>query len=207
MREFQFLALGNTQVRYVEAVPTEQPRGSIVLLHGASFSAQTWLDLGTLEVLCTAGYRAIALDLPGYGQSSRWSGAPETFLERCFQAFSLQRPVLLSPSMSGRYSFPFILTHPQALTGFVAVAPIQIPRYAAVLKGRSLPVLCIWGSNDRIVPVKQMDLLIQAIPTGQTVLLPNAGHACYMNATEAFHQHLLGFCHHCTERVLEESGE
>lgn len=37
---------------------------NVLFLHGARFSAKTWLDLGTLSLLADAGYRVAAVDLP-----------------------------------------------------------------------------------------------------------------------------------------------
>ena len=35
------------------------------------------------------------------------------------------------------------------------------------------------------------------LPNAQKVILENAGHACYMRATDDFHQHLVKFIESC----------
>lgn len=40
-------------------------RLQVVLLHGQAFTSKTWEDLGTMALLATNGYQALAMDLPG----------------------------------------------------------------------------------------------------------------------------------------------
>ena len=52
---------------------------AVLLLHGGKFQAATWKTLGTLDVLADAGYRAVAIDLPGSGKSPGWKVDPQDF--------------------------------------------------------------------------------------------------------------------------------
>ena len=165
----------------------------VLLLHGASFQAQTWQEIGVLDALFKANYDAIAIDLPGYGQSQSLPGFESTFLRTFIETLDLQMPIIVSPSMSGRYSFPLIVEHPEKLGGFVAIAPVGIQQYKTQLTDITLPTLAIWGSNDRTVPVRLADELVNRLPNAQKVILNNAGHACYLRATQDFLEHLLGF--------------
>jgi len=186
----KYLNVDGAKIHYQEAGKLTTP---VLLLHGASFSSQTWLEIGTLRILTEKGYGAVAVDLPGYGKSENISGSRPEFLLKLLNALNLNLPVIVSPSMSGSYSLPFIVNHGEKLRGFVAVAPVGIAQIAGKLEGVQLPILAIWGSNDQIVPVQQADLLVKLMPNAQKVMLANAGHACYLRSTDEFHQHLIKF--------------
>ena len=195
----RYITIRGNKVRYLNAGEAAQPQ--VLFLHGASFSADTWRELGSLTHLADQGYQAIAVDLPGYGQSEALVGEAETFLAELLSALDLTNPVLISPSMSGRYSLPLVANSPEMLTGFVAVAPVGLSLFMAQLATVTLPTLAIWGSNDQIIPLTEGTQLCQAMPQADLVILVDAGHACYINATLAFHNHLVAFLAECFRKA------
>ena len=50
-------------------------------------------------------------------------------LGRFMEALGVRTAVLLSPSMSGHYSIPFLLKHSVQLHGFIPIAPVGTRSY------------------------------------------------------------------------------
>jgi abhydrolase domain-containing protein 14 len=165
----------------------------VLLLHGAKFDSSTWKKLGTLETLAAAGYRATALDLPGFGRSPGWAFDHDRFLANLLPVLGLDRPVVVAPSMSGLVTFPLILRHPERVAGFVAIAPAGTPRYAPRLADSAVPALVVWGERDRVFPVAQAEKLAAGFGDATVVILPGARHPAYLDESDRFHEALLKF--------------
>ena len=169
---------------------------SVLLLHGAAFDSGTWQELGTLEVLAAAGYRAVAIDLPGYGQSMGVKGArvkPAEFLIDILPMLNVGRPVVVSPSMSGSFSFPLILERPDLVSGYVPIAPVRAPEYAKQIKDSSVKTLVVWGEKDRLFPPSQAQILAACFLHANTLILPGARHPAYLDQPKMFHAGLVKF--------------
>jgi pimeloyl-ACP methyl ester carboxylesterase len=165
---------------------------TVLLLHGASFSATTWIETGTLDALCSAGIHGLSVDLPGFGQSSRFDHDPAELIGDVVDLLDADRVVVLSPSMSGNYSLPWLMTNPPSAAGFVAVAPVGISRWSPP-EGFAVPTLAIWGSTDTVVPMTQGERLVATIPGAQLVVIEDAGHAPYMQQPDEFNSTLIEF--------------
>ncbi|NXC22718.1 ABHEA protein, partial [Corythaeola cristata] len=74
--------------------------------------------------------------VPGYGDSPpvetvATAQGRVAFLDHVLQELDMRRPVLVSPSMSGRFALPFLLAQGDQLAGFVPIAPVGTKDYTA----------------------------------------------------------------------------
>jgi 3-oxoadipate enol-lactonase len=88
---------------------SEQGQGAtaVLLLHGIGGGRSIWSDAasGTARAIASAGFRAVAVDLPGYGESVA-AGAPDMdgfvgAVQRLIAHLAAERVVLLGHSMGG----------------------------------------------------------------------------------------------------------
>jgi dienelactone hydrolase len=174
---------------------------SVLLLHGARFDAETWRGLGTLDVLAKAGYRVVALDLPGFGKSENWRFDRARLLEQLLPELGIGSPVALAPSMSGAVTFAVLEARPELVAGFIGVAPAGTQRFTARVKDSPVPALVVWGDRDTVFPVAQAGLLAGSFERATVVILEGARHPCYLDEPARFHEAVLKFLSSLRSRV------
>ncbi|GCC38653.1 hypothetical protein chiPu_0017168 [Chiloscyllium punctatum] len=189
------------QLFYRQTAPAEQnPRFSVLLLHGIRFSSETWLKLGTLQELARAGYRAIAIDLPGLGNSKEAAApaklgdpAPASFLLSVLRGLELNSVVIISPSLSGMYSLPFLFGHRDMVKGFIPVAPICTEKFSPEqYSSVQTPTLIVYGEEDKPMGETSFNHL-RNLANHKVHVMKDAQHACYLHNPEEWHQTVLEF--------------
>ena len=185
------VSVGGAEVQILESGRATDP--CVLLLHGAAFRASTWRELGTLRELARAGFHVVAIDLPGYGDSPKSSLAAADFLPELYAALGLERAVIVSPSMSGAFSLPFVAQHPERVAGYVPVAPAAVAEHLAELEGSTVPTLVLWGGADTVFPRSGADELASAFEDAEIVIFEGARHPCYLDDPARFHEQLAGF--------------
>lgn len=174
-------------------------RFSVLLLHGIRFSSETWQNLGTLHRLAEAGYRAVAIDLPGLGRSKEAAApapigelAPGSFLAAVVDALELGSPVVINPSLSGMYALPFLVAPESQLRGYVPVAPICTDKINAADYARvKTPALIVYGDQDPMGSSSFQHL--KQLPNHRVLVMEGAGHPCYLDKPDEWHSGLLDF--------------
>ena len=185
------LTVDSTTIHYLEAGPDDGK--AVLVLHGMKFQAETWRELGTIDLLADAGFNVIALDLPGFGKSAPSDMAPDSVLSLFIKETGLDRPVLIGPSMGGRVSLEFSLDHPEQVGGLVLVGAVGVPENQARLSEITVPCLVVWGSEDAISAPANADILIDGIKDSRKVVIDGAPHPCYLDQPGNWHDGLLLF--------------
>ncbi|XP_009889572.1 PREDICTED: alpha/beta hydrolase domain-containing protein 14B [Charadrius vociferus] len=119
--------------------------------------------------------------------------APGTFLKAVSEALCLGPAVVISPSLSGMYSLPFLLQHNHLLKAYVPVAPICTEKFTAEQYAQiKTPTLIVYGDQD--VELGQASLNnLRHLPEHRVLVLQGAGHACYLDKPNEWHRGLLAF--------------
>jgi pimeloyl-ACP methyl ester carboxylesterase len=84
----------------------------------------------------------------------------------------------------------------KTLRGFLAFSGFpadQVAALHAALPGINAPTLVIWGRQDKLLPVKQADILKRLLPRVQVQVFDNCGHVPQVECAQRFNQEVLQF--------------
>ena len=158
----QRLELGGFGTRAVELDDVDPSGPAMVLLHGFSDSADCWRPL--LRALARHGRRAVALDMPGFGQAARLDReAPILPQLDAFAAGAIEREAELSPdgevivagnSLGGCVALRAAQREDLPIAGVVPVAPagLEMARWISIIE-REAPLRWLMRSP---VPVPEI---------------------------------------------------
>uniref|UniRef100_A0A3B3B714 Putative protein-lysine deacylase ABHD14B n=2 Tax=Oryzias melastigma TaxID=30732 RepID=A0A3B3B714_ORYME len=175
-------------------------RMSVLLLHGIRFSSENWLNIGTMDTLAKAGCCAVAIDLPELGRSKSAKGpaavgelAPAGFLKEVCEKLNLLPVVVISPSLSGMYSLPFLLEYQDLVRAYIPVAPICTEKFTAEQYQRvKVPTLIVYGDQDSQLGEVSLRNLKNLVDH-RVVVMEGAGHPCYLDDPDVWHKALTDF--------------
>ncbi|XP_015914500.1 putative protein-lysine deacylase ABHD14B [Parasteatoda tepidariorum] len=218
-----FATIQNTKIHYLYAVhpnPAMKKDVSVLLLHGQAFTSDIWRKLNTIQNIAAFGFHPVAIDLPKYGKSPAIENLNRgEFLDSVIKTLNLKNPVIISPSMSGSFSLPYLLEHSDKLAGFVPVAPVGInildkssckngenvyktslsedcERIKGYLKKQppdlsciKVPTLVVFGEKDR----GENSAKLCFLPNSQGAEIPNGSHTAYKSDPELWHKLLYNF--------------
>jgi abhydrolase domain-containing protein 14 len=187
------MRVGDVDV-YVVEIAQPDSDGTVLFLHGASFTADVWSESGIAAAVADAGIRSVAVDLPGYGRTGATSMTRAEFLEALLEAVTPEGAVVVSPSMSGSFSLDLIASgNGRLVDGFVPVAPVGISRFVLGDGVEAPPTLIVWGSEDDLIDVSEATVLAGKLPGSRIEIIEGAGHAAYLHDPTGFADLLSGF--------------
>ncbi|CAH1787297.1 unnamed protein product [Owenia fusiformis] len=189
------------KLHYLEASPASEPKLHILLLHGAAFSSKNWEEIKTLHLIAAMGHLAIAIDLPG-ASKSKTKGIKISdradFLDTVIKQLDIKKPIIVSPSMSGGYSLPFIMgsnseTCTDRALGFIPVAPVGTDNYKPVQYNRcQLPTMIVYGDQDSGLGLTSLGNL-RNLPNSEIFPIKGGSHPCYLDEPEYWNKLVYNF--------------
>lgn len=111
------------QIRYYEAGPVDGV--AVVLLHGSGPGATGWSNFsGNIGAIAAAGFRVLAVDMPGWGDSSPVKTVDmdhDKDLLGFLDALEIERAALVGNSMGAHTAIRFATLHPERVSHLVTM--------------------------------------------------------------------------------------
>jgi pimeloyl-ACP methyl ester carboxylesterase len=126
------LLVGGTRTRLVQAGPAGAAE-AVVFVHGNPGSADDWVRLA--GAAGAAGHRAVAFDLPDFGETIAPDGFEHTpfgyaeFVAEALEELGIERAQLVLHDFGGPIGLIWAMAHPDALAGIVLIDTGVLPGY------------------------------------------------------------------------------
>jgi len=121
-----FTRIGGVRIHYQDAGDENAP--ALILIHGFISSTLIWSDV--FLPLAAAGFRVIALDLPGYGYSDKPADGRYTIDSQAYAVVSLMNRLeideatIIGASYGGAVAATIALDYPERVSRLVLVGPV-----------------------------------------------------------------------------------
>ena len=120
-----WVTVEGTRIRFLESADAQPDATVVLMVHGWAGSAE---DFRPLFALLPPSLRAIAVDLPGCGQSEKPDAVYDlpyflTFLKAFCDGLGLRQVVLVGHSMGGQFAIHFASRWPGIVQRLILVAP------------------------------------------------------------------------------------
>jgi abhydrolase domain-containing protein 14 len=168
-----------------------------VLLHGYSFFAETWVEMGLFDELAEK-YVVYAFDMP-YGvksKSDKFDAGNRSeyaeFLGEVLKNLNIDNPILLGASISGEATLRYLSLGYDARAAILA-GPANVKNLLPVLDRISVPLLAVWGESDNISPPENAEIISAHVKNSEVQVMQGAGHACYLDRPGEFKSLLRNF--------------
>lgn len=149
---------------------------------------QTWEPM--LEPLATAGYCAVSIDMPGWGDSPAIDHLPlmgeravDVILD-VMNKLQQETAVLLGKSWGGGVVINTALLHPKRVSHLILTAPAF--RQTEKLATLEQPVLLTWAKDDATIPYGVSQDYIDHVPTVEFISYETGGHSAAPNNADDF---------------------
>ena len=162
----------------------------VVLLHGFSFYAETWVEVGLFDALA-GDYSVYAFDMP-YGTKSRSDkfnienrDKYADFLNAMLKDLAIEKPILIGASISGEVILRYLIQGDHARSA-VVVGPVGIRSLGNHLGRIAIPLLAIWGEKDTISSPNDSKILESHVQNSEIRIIEGASHPCYLDEPVLF---------------------
>ena len=174
------------------------PAAPLVLgLHGWSQRNgwRSWEPL--MAPLADAGYCAVSVDMPGWGDSPALDNLPlggeraVSVVIDIMNGLQKETAVLMGKSWGGGVAVRTAIAFAERINRLVLTAPAL--RNFEQVGLLTQPVLLAWAEDDPIIPCAMADVFVKMAPQTELVIYPTGGHSAAQNNAAEFAPRLLAF--------------